>query len=175
MTPMALILRLMRNMGVAARIVVTSYVSKWWITSTTASRPSCNVNVYLGRDARGRPLPGPPMARGVVAGVATVMGCCRYDSPGRPAWLAVTRWRWPYREWCRCTGRRGGRPTPCHLQMRPLFSSVTRPLFSIVQATLAESTPTKRREWVGRATLDQVSSRGALISAFRPRYASAGL
>mmetsp|Transcript_18702 Transcript_18702/g.59611 ORF Transcript_18702/g.59611 Transcript_18702/m.59611 type:complete len:229 (+) Transcript_18702:510-1196(+) len=41
LTPMALILRLMRYMGVDARMVVTSYVSVARTTSDTASRPSC--------------------------------------------------------------------------------------------------------------------------------------
>ena len=40
LTPIALILRLRRYMGVLARTVVTSYVSRWWMTSGMASRPS---------------------------------------------------------------------------------------------------------------------------------------
>ena len=50
---MALILRDMRNMGVAALMVVTSYVSRWWTTSATASNPSCKrkrVGVVLRAD-----------------------------------------------------------------------------------------------------------------------------
>ena len=43
---MALIFRLRRYMGVLARTVVTSNVSRWYMTSGIASRPSWTVNVY---------------------------------------------------------------------------------------------------------------------------------
>lgn len=46
LTPMALILRLRRYIGVLARTVVTSKVSRWCITSGIASIPSWTVKTY---------------------------------------------------------------------------------------------------------------------------------
>jgi hypothetical protein len=39
--------RTMRNMGVLARMVVTSYVSMCWMTSLMASMPSCTACVCV--------------------------------------------------------------------------------------------------------------------------------